>query len=138
MKKYLFYWAMLMIAVSAFSDAIDKDPPQRTPSVILVSMIDLIAKPELYHHKRVHVLGFLRLEFEGNALYFSRVDAEYRNTKNGLWVEVDPKGPFGTLNNKWVRVEGEFDRDDKGHLGIFSGTIKTIKRVEPLRKYSLR
>jgi hypothetical protein len=34
-----------------------------------VSLIQLIANPEKYDGKQVAVVGFLRLEFEGNALY---------------------------------------------------------------------
>ena len=38
------------------------------------SLIELIARPELYDGKRVRVIGFVNLQFEGNGLYVSRGD----------------------------------------------------------------
>ena len=50
----------------------------------LVSLVQLIASPAEYDGNVVAVIGFLRLEFEGNELYLGRDDYRYAVTKNGL------------------------------------------------------
>jgi hypothetical protein len=37
-----------------------------------VSLIQLIATPERYHGKFVEVIGYMNLEFEGNAIYLHK------------------------------------------------------------------
>jgi hypothetical protein len=50
-------------------------------SALDVSLIQLIANPESYDGKKVRIIGFLRLEFEGDALYLHQVDFEMRLMK---------------------------------------------------------
>src|SRR5215471_15964166 len=57
-----------------------------TKSAELVSMVQLIASPEKFDGKVVQVIGFLRLEFEGDVLYLHADDYKNRINKNGLWV----------------------------------------------------
>ena len=40
----------------------------------LVSMVQVIANPTMFDGKRLQVLGFMHLEFEGNGIYISRED----------------------------------------------------------------
>ena len=49
-------------------------------------MVQLLATPEKFDGKLVRVFGFLRLEFEGDALYFHREDDVQGLTRNGIWV----------------------------------------------------
>jgi hypothetical protein len=42
-------------------------------------MIQLIANPQAWDGKHVRVIGFLRLEFEGDALYLHREDLRTGN-----------------------------------------------------------
>jgi len=51
-----------------------------------VSLIKLIATPEKYNGKRIQVIGYLHLEFEGNAIYLHKEDEEAGLSKNGFWV----------------------------------------------------
>lgn len=53
-----------------------------------VSLIQLIAQPEKFEGKRVRFIGFLRIEFEGNAIYLHREDFDHGIEKNALWVAV--------------------------------------------------
>jgi hypothetical protein len=53
-----------------------------------VSVIQLIAQPEKFDGKRVRFIGFLRLEFEGNAIFLHREDFDRGISRNGLWVNV--------------------------------------------------
>ena len=79
-----------------------------------VSMIQLIANPEKYDGKYVRVMGFLRLEFEGNGLYLHREDYEESLYKNGVWVHVAEIVANRQFNMKYVLIEGTFDPKDRG------------------------
>ena len=111
-----------------------------------VSLVQLLSQPETYEGKFVRVEGFIRLEFEGNGIYLSRDDANYLIAKNSLWVEFDQNlwtDPANgkrididkMFNGKFVLIEGIFDKNNKGHMGLFSGAIKKISRVMELKKY---
>lgn len=71
--------ALIMLFFAALPTTMAAQP-------ILVSMIQLIATPEKYQRKRVRMLAFLRIEFEGNAVYFHKEDYEQRIYRNGLWI----------------------------------------------------
>jgi hypothetical protein len=96
-----------------------------------VSMVQLIATPEKFDGKFVRVIGFLNLEFEGDALYLHREDL-VQGLDNCVWVhrtdvmERDRK----KLNRHYVVIEGIFDAQDHGHMGMFGGAIKDITRIE--------
>ena len=98
-----------------------------------VSIIQLIANPEKFNGEYVRLIGFVRLEFEGNAIYLHREDYEYGLTKNGIWLNItqdccgnDPQ----EFDLKYVLVEGTFNAENYGHMGLFSGSIENIKRFE--------
>ena len=97
-----------------------------------VSMIQLIATPEKYQGKRVRLLAFLRIEFEGNAVYLHKEDYEQAIFRNGLWIDL-PKGIVSGngLTNQYVLVEGVFDGTQSGHMGLWSGMITDVTRLEP-------
>lgn len=100
-----------------------------------VSLIQLIANPNEYHGKLVRVIGYCRLAFEGDALYLHREDFEHGITKNAAWIDIGSKISTNPreLNGRYVLVEGVFNANDKGHLGLYSGCLKEIKRIEPWR-----
>jgi hypothetical protein len=54
------------------------------PNAELVSLVRLMATPEKYDGKAVQVVGFLRLEFEGNGLYLHQEDYEHGITKRRM------------------------------------------------------
>jgi len=93
-----------------------------------VSIVQLIANPEKYDGKVVQVTGFLRLEFEGNAIYLHEDDYRHGITKNGLMVvrnlKVDEKADKFDLH--YVVLEGTFDAGNHGNMGLNSGTITNI------------
>ncbi len=76
-----------------------------------VSIINLITTPEKYHNKKVLIEGYAQLDFENNALYLSREDAEYGATKNGillLYDESEKEKYLGHLeySHAYVFVQG--------------------------------
>lgn len=100
---------------------------------IKVSMVQLLAAPEKYDGKLIRVIGVGNLEFEGNYLSLSKEDHTY-HAGNSIWIELDEKAvsydEAQEHNGRYVIVEGVFDKDGRGHLGMFFGTIKNISRYE--------
>ena len=96
-----------------------------------VSLVQLIADPARYHDREVRIVGYLHLEFEGNALYLHREDFQNSLYKNGIWI--DPTGPLYASakanNNSYVLVVGKFSAADTGHMGLWSGAIVKIERL---------
>jgi hypothetical protein len=101
------------------------------------SMIELIARPELYDGKRVRVIGFVNFEFEGNGLYVSADDWRQNIYRNGVWI--NPPGGFGSdsgppqrrPNQRYVIVEATFRGGRGGHFGMWSGTLEQVTRLDP-------
>ncbi len=109
--------------------------PMKAEERINVTLVQLIANPEKFNGKRVRVIGFLRLEFEGDVLYLHREDYENAILGNGIWVDVTPAitKQKASLNMNYVLLEGVFSSSDRGHMGMWSGTIKQIRRAEVWR-----
>src|SRR5882724_1091506 len=104
-----------------------------------VTLVRLIANPETFDGKLIRVIGFLRLEFEGNVLYLHREDYENAILGDGIWVDVTPviKKQSATLNMNYVLLEGIFSAGERGHMGMWSGTIKQVRRAQlwrPVKK----
>src|SRR5262249_40467238 len=50
-----------------------------------VSMVDLIANPQLFDGMNVLVAGYVHVEFEGRGIYLHKDDFRYGISRNGLW-----------------------------------------------------
>ena len=102
-----------------------------------VSLIRLIATPEKYDGEPVDVIGFLRLEFEGNRLYLHEDDYKYNITENAVRIGVTKKQrpEFENKNMHYVIVVGTFKAGKRGTSNP-NGTIVDIANVEvwPLEK----
>src|SRR5262249_56553340 len=97
-----------------------------------VSLVQLIANGPQWRGKVVRVIGFCRLEFEGNALYLHQEDFERGISKNAVWLRVGWPVPekYRPLSDEYVLVEAVFDAEDHGHLGRVSGPLTDIRRLE--------
>ena len=98
-----------------------------------VSMVQLIANPEKYDGKRIQLIGFLRIEFEGTAVYLHREDYEQGIEKNALWINIPAgmsKVQSDAVNGQYVIFPGTFDAAHHGHMGAFGGEIKNVERVQ--------
>ena len=98
-----------------------------------VTMIELLANPNKYDGELIRVSGVGQLQFEGDCLFLSKEDYKYY-TDNRIWLQLsDHATPYQeakTYNGKYVLVEGIFDKDDRGHLDLFMGSIKNVTRYE--------
>ena len=108
-----------------------------------VSIIQLISNPEKFDGKYVRLIGFVRVEFEGDAIYLHEDDYKYGLTKNGLWLNLTKdiyEKQSRKFDRKYVLVEGTFNAKHRGHMGLFSGAIENIKRFEvwEVRRYGVK
>src|SRR5215469_10958806 len=122
---------LLLICIPRFTLA--SDLQFRMTDVEQVSIFQLIATPEKFDGKIVQVIGFLRLEFEGNILYAHEEDHKRGIAKNGLWLRRNAKIDENAerLNLHYVILIGTFDAGHKGHMSAASGTITNIIAADP-------
>jgi hypothetical protein len=97
-----------------------------------VSMIQLIANPQQYDGSPIRLIAFLNLEFEGNALYLHREDYEKPNSSNAIWISLtdQQQNSLKKLSGGYVLVEGIFRSKERGHLGMFAGSVEQITRIQ--------
>lgn len=113
-----------------------RPPGRQEPSATVnVSLVSLIADPDRYHGRTVAVVGVLRLDFEGTALYLHREDYEERISTNAVWLRFD--GDHGMsdrreLGGQYVAVRGRFHGDDKGFGRMYAATI-AVELVSPVK-----
>ena len=114
--------AFLYLQAQRFADPLD------------VSLIQLISSPDKFDGKLVRVEGFLRLEFEGEALYLHQEDDEQMLTKNAIWIDASPDmmKKRDSVNKKYVLLEGTFDAKNHGHMALFSGSLHAITRADAM------
>jgi hypothetical protein len=96
------------------------------------SLVSLLATPERCHLNPIRVIGFVRLEFEGDAIYLDENSYRRGIARNGFWVDVpDSLRPRDYPTQGYYIIEGRFRADRHGHLGAFAGTIDSIARFDP-------
>jgi hypothetical protein len=97
-----------------------------------VSIVQLVARPEEFDGAKVQLVGFVHLEFEGNAVYLSESDYTHSVTRNGLWLSFEP-GSLNPdqINDRFCLIDATFDANSKGHLRLFSGSLERITRIAP-------
>ena len=103
-----------------------------------ISLITLIQNPEKYQGKRIRLIGLCTLDFEGKAMWISREDLDKAVTKNAIWLDVKLDDQSKKLNGKFLLIEGTFDAKRKGHLGMYSGMVEHITRLELWEKEAAR
>jgi len=101
-----------------------------------VSLIQLIANPDEYHGKLVRVVGVTNIEFEGNQIFTSKEHYKYSILMNALWINLDldilgvKEDELKNYNGKYVLIEGIFNKNETGHMGMNSGSIDKISRFD--------
>jgi hypothetical protein len=98
-----------------------------TPSP--VSIQELISQPGPYHRRRVRAEGYVRLQFEGNTLCPVEKASGWASC---LWLDVEGLEDPGFRRGRVV-VEGTFDGENLGHLGLAGGTIGKITVLRRLQ-----
>ncbi|MFC2042688.1 hypothetical protein ACFLUA_00860 [Chloroflexota bacterium] len=127
---------MMICVVSALVLGLSCASGTASTEVESVSLMQLIVNPELYHGKLVRVIGVSRIEFEGDSIWFTKEHYEHRIYKNSLWIVPDYIALQATpqeleeFNGKYVLMEGIFNKNDHGHMGLNSGTLEKITRFQ--------
>jgi hypothetical protein len=118
--------ATILIAITGAASAASPAVP------IDVSVINLISTPEKYEGKFINVVGYLHLEYEGDGLYLHEEDMRHTLSKNSLCLSFNDEVAASAkkYNNHYVIIEGFFTASSKGQLGMCSGTIEHVSRVE--------
>jgi hypothetical protein len=94
-------------------------------------MVQLIANPRAFDGQRVQVYGYMNLEFEGNALYLHAEDFRQRLSSNSIWLEVPagwPQSQAHCPSRGYVLLEGRFNANNGGHLGLWGGSLEEVTR----------
>lgn len=127
--------AWLILTLAVLQIAATAPQPARHRDAESVSLVALIANPAAYDGRAVQVQGNLILEFEGDALYLGKSDANFYNANNAIWVDkpswVDARAQRA-LSGRAVFAEGIFSATERGHMGAFAGSLKDIRRLERL------
>jgi hypothetical protein len=93
-----------------------------------VALVALIATPDAWHGKHVRVVGFYHSGLEESGLYMHQADFNEAITKNAIWLDMAKENR--DLSGRYVLVEGVFDADYEGHLSLYSGTLRDVRRME--------
>jgi hypothetical protein len=124
---------LLLFSCGQKSDTIVGNSGQSEKFEMTTSIIQLVATPDNYHNNEVSVTGFLNIEFEGDAIYIHKEDYEQQLYSNGLWVDLTEEQikeiDSLKLNKQYVLLEGTFDKNRSGHMGLWSGEIKNVTRI---------
>ena len=134
MKKITIIIFVLLLGLFEGLSCEGQAAPNVFNDVADVSTIQLIANPNQFDGKLVRFIGFVNFEFEGDAIYVHEEDYKSGITKNALWLNLTDaccKNASHDINRVYVIVEGTFNAKKYGHMGLFSGTIENIKRLEP-------
>ena len=102
-----------------------------------LSMIDLIANPELFDGKKVMVQGYVHFEFEGNAIYLHKEDFLYGISRNSLWLSLSSSkraDEFSECQDSYALVRGPFKAGIGGHNDLASGELHDIAKCSVGKK----
>jgi hypothetical protein len=100
------------------------------------SLITLIARPEIFEGKPVRLIGYVHFQFEDNGLYVSRESYDHGISRDGIWIDLplriggDSAPTRQQPNDRYVIVEGIFNAHDQGHLGLWSGALQNVTRLD--------
>ena len=95
-------------------------------------MVALLAMPEKYEGRTVRTLGFLCVEFEGDALYLHEEDYRYGLVKDSfaLRLSESQRREFKKLSLRYVLIEGTVYANGLERTDMWSGAIGKITRLE--------
>jgi hypothetical protein len=100
------------------------------------SLIALVADAERFDGVRISTIGFAVIEDETSALFFGPGDAENGVITNGVWLDLSATQLGGeleaTLNQRYVYVEGVFEKAKPGAFGVRrNGALRKVRRISP-------
>lgn len=117
---------------------------RRIDGVILTSMIRLLAHPERYQGKEIHVMGYYTSGFEYSGLFLTKDDAELGNAEHAIWItreglEESNEKIIG-ITNGYASVVGTFhyrENDGVGHMNGWPAELREIKEFLPQERRTI-
>lgn len=112
-----------------------RPPPGKEVGLCLVSLYRLIARPELYHQRRVEITGYVVHTFDRYVIFPSRASYELNIPGEGVELlgelDIDP-GFEGDINggHSPVRVSGVFDAHYEGPGPARLGALTHVRVYE--------
>ena len=94
------------------------------------SLMELVSRPEWYDGHRVLIIGVLRYGFESAGLHASSEAYQQRLTRSAVSLAGTKSCPdCPKWQGRWVTVVGTYRASDRGHMGLFGGTIDEVTAV---------
>ena len=99
--------------------------------VCRVSLVELLTRPEVYSGRQVEVVGWLHLEFEGDALYLHAEDFERSIPQNALLFDApeDFRKQSSRFNNQYCLVHAKFLAYEAWRSVTFKGGLIDVSSV---------
>ncbi|MDB6079448.1 MAG: hypothetical protein JWO82_3195 [Akkermansiaceae bacterium] len=97
-----------------------------------VTFAELLLDPQVYHGKRVRLTGYYHGEFEGSCFREKAEGAgDWKRTiwLGGASVHANPD-QIDEVNDDYIIVEGTYSFEDKGHMGMFAGSLCDCTRIQ--------
>ena len=91
------------------------------------SFSNLVETRQAYHLSNIELSGYFNYSFENVALYKTK----HSGTDEAIWIDFSHnlaeslnEEILENLNGRKIKVQGNFDKNDRGHLNLFIGTIE--------------
>lgn len=99
-----------------------------------VQLAEVLSNPEEYHGKRISIVGYRHLEFEGNRICLDKRASEESDKSKCIWSghasTLVNSGRFAAQDDTVQEIEGVFKRGPAGHFGAWPGSIERITRTK--------
>lgn len=86
--------------------------------------------PENFHGKEIMITGTFHYNFEDVAIYLSSKSGK----EEAIWTNFsntsEQLDSIEGLNGKIVRIKGTFNKNDRGHLGQYAGSLENPEIIE--------
>lgn len=89
-----------------------------------INFVHIVKSPDKFDGKEIEISGIYFEQFENVAIYLNR--DSFRD--EAIWVDM--VNSREDLSGKRIKLKGRFDRNQKGHLGLYLGTIREAKVID--------
>ena len=84
---------------------------------------EVLKSPDKFHDQEVEVVGVFHARFEDYAIYVTR----YSDRDKAIWINFSKafmsRNTFIGLDGQKIRLTGIFNKNDKGHLSQYAGSL---------------
>ena len=103
-----------------------------TAKPVDVGMVALVADPGKFDRKVIRTVGFLLVEFEGDALYVHEEDCRHSLTKNSMALRLSKsqRDQFRGLSGKYVIIEATVYANGLEATDSWAGALDDLTRLE--------